>query len=531
MSDLRPRARARVSSGERREAIEAPTNRWPERAATWLPALVALALALPFATRYGIFRDELYYVACARRLAWGYVDHPPLVALLTAGWTRLFGESLFALRLLPALATAATATLAGSIARGFGGGRFAALLAGLATALAPVYLSLGSVLSMNAIDLLVWAAAFRLLVALAAGADERLWLVFGAVCGVGLLNKASVLFLGFGVAAGLVFTRRLDLARNRWFWAGGALAGALFLPHLLWQHAHGWPTLEFMANARTGKNLDLAPLDFLREQALQTGPLAALVWLGGLAALLASRRLRVHRSLGFAYLAVLAVMLSTAAKPYYLAPAYTALWAAGATMLAEWTARRRSPRLWRAGVLVPIVASGLALAPLARPILPVERYVDYAAALGVAPGTDERHAVGRLPQFFADMQEWRELALAVARAADRLAPEERTRACVFGQNYGEAGAVEYFGRELGLPPALSGHNSWFLWGPGDCDGEVLLVIDDERRRLDELFESVEPGATFDCRDCMPYEDDLQIWIVRRPRQPLAAVWPSIRHYD
>jgi len=510
--------------------MEAPANRWAARAATWLPALAALALALPFATRYGIFRDELYYLSCARRLAWGYVDHPPLVALLTAGWTRLFGDSLFALRLLPALATAATATLAGSIARGLGGGRFAALLTGLVTALAPVYLSLGSVLSMNAFDLLFWAAAFRLLVALAAGADDRLWLAFGAVCGLGLLNKASVLFLGFGVVAGIVLARRFDLARSRWFWAGGALAGAIFLPHLLWQRAHGWPTLEFMANARAEKNLDLAPLDFLREQALQTGPLAALLWVGGLAALLAARRLRVHRPLGFAYLAVLAVMLSTAAKPYYLAPAYTALWAAGAVMVDAWTARRRSPGFWRAAVLIPVVASGLALAPLARPILPVDRYVAYAAALGVAPGTDERHAVGRLPQFFADMQEWREMAAAVARAADRLAPAERARACVFGQNYGEAGAVEYFGRELGLPPALSAHNSWFLWGPGACTGEVLLVLGDDRARLEELFESVEPGATFDCRDCMPYEDDLPIWIARRPRKPLAALWPSIKHY-
>jgi hypothetical protein len=498
--------------------------------AIWGPALVALVLALPFATRYGIFRDELYYLACAQRLAWGYVDHPPLVAALAAAWTALAGDSLFALRLLPALATAATVALAGSLARAFGGGRFAVWLAGLATALAPIVLALGSTLSMNAFDLLFWALAFRLLVALLAGADERLWLAFGAVCGVGLLNKVSVLFLGFGLVAGLVAARRWDIPRTPWFWAGGGLAALLFMPHLLWQAAHGWPTLEFIDNARRLKNLDFSPLDFVLEQIGQTGPVIALAWIAGLGALLAARRFRPYRALGWTYLAVLAVMLSTQAKPYYLAPAYSVLWAAGAVAIEGFTSARRAGAALRAAALVLVVASGLLLAPLARPMLSVERYLVYAAALGEAPGTDERHEVGRLPQFFADMQEWRELAVAVGRAAARLAPGERERACVFGQNYGEAGAVERFGAELSLPPAISAHNSWFLWGPGSCTGDVLLVLGDHRERLLELFGEVELGATFDCRDCMPYEDELPIWIARRPRQPLAPLWPAIKSY-
>ena len=510
--------------------MESPARGWTGRWAIWAPALAVLALALPFATRYGIFRDELYYLSCARRLAWGYVDQPPLVAALTALWTALCGDSLFALRLLPALATAATAALAGSLARGLGGGSFAALLAGLATGLAPVVLGLGSVLSMNAFDLLFWARALRLLVALAAGADERLWLAFGAVCGLGLLNKVSLLFLGFGVAVGIVAARRFDLVRTRYFWMGGGLAVALFLPHLVWQQAHGWPTLEFIDNARRLKNLEFSPLGFLVEQVAQTGPLAAPVWIAGLGALGFARRFRPYRLLGWAYLAVLAVMLSTAAKPYYLAPVYPALFAAGAVAIEGFTAARRGVAARRAAARALILGAALLQAPLARPLLPVERYVAYAAALGEAPGTDERHAVGRLPQFFADMQEWRELALAVAGAVERLAPEERQRACVFGQNYGEAGAVERFGAELGLPPAISAHNSWFLWGPGGCTGEVLIVLGDHRERLSELFDEVELGATFDCRDCMPYEDQLPIWIARRPRQPLAPLWPTLKSY-
>lgn len=495
-------------------------------------ALGVLALHLLFATTYGIFRDELYYLSCAARLDWGYVDHPPLVALLTALWTALFGDGLFALRALPALAVAGATFLVGSTARRLGGGAFAAALAALAYGLAPVVLSLASVLSMNAFDLLFWAALTRLLAALLAGTDERLWLAFGALAGIGLQNKISVLFFGFGVVVGLLVARCVESFRSRWFWAGGGLAAALFLPHLVWQQLHAWPTLEFIENASRFKNVQHSVADFLRQQLLNGGPLNALVWLAGLGALLLAPELRRFRALGFAWLAVLGVLLATAAKPYYLAPAYAALFAAGGVAIERATLAWRGRAAIRWGFLAVLIATALAIAPLARPMLPVERYVAYAAVLGEKPGTDERKEVGRLKQFYADMQEWRELAEAVGRAAAKLAPEERANACVFGQNYGEAGAVEHFGRELDLPKAFSGHNSWFLWGPDAClAAPALLVIDRERDDLDELFESVEAGALFDCRDCMPYEDGLTIWIARRPKSDLAALWPRLRNFS
>lgn len=505
--------------------------RWPDRAALALPAALQLALNLAFLTGYGIFRDELYFLSCAARLDWGYVDHPPFVAVATALWTALFGDSLAALRVLPALAGAATVAVIGSTARALGGGRFAVLLAGLAAALAPVVLALTSYLSMNAFDLFFQALAVRIVTGWLAGGPDRLWLAFGLVAGLGLQNKIGVLFLGFGVVAGVIAARRWDAFRKRELWLGGLVAALIFAPHLAWQQLHGWPTIEFIERANAVKNVDYAWSDFLVEQAMQNGPIAAVVWLSGLIALAAGRRLRAFRALGFAWLAVLALLLSTAAKPYYLAPVHAPLWAAGAVAIEQWSSRGRGRRLAAFGFAVLLVAAGLAVAPLARPILPVERYLAYAAALGEEPGSDERHELGRLPQFFADMQEWRELAGAAAVAASRLTPEEERVACVFGQNYGEAGAVERFGRELGLPPAISAHNSWYLWGPGACSGEVLIVFGDHRRRLEELFESVELGATFDCRDCMPYEDELPIWIARRPRTPLATIWPEIRNFS
>ena len=180
--------------------------------------------------------------------------------------------------------------------------------------------------------------------------------------------------------------------------------------------------------------------------------------------------------------------------------------------------------------MVLILSSAL-VGPVIFPAIPKEDYGAYIRALGIEPPRMEKgQGSGRLPQVFADMHGWDTMAAQVAEVYRTLTPGEQAKACVFGQNYGEAGAVERFGAELGLPPAISAHNSWFLWGPGGCTGEVLIVLGDHRERLSELFDEVELGATFDCRDCMPYEDQLPIWIARRPRQPLAPLWPTLKSY-
>ena len=494
-------------------------------------AVSTLTMHLLTTSGYGYFRDELYYLACGEHLGLGYVDHPPLVGFIAAAVRSTLGTSLFALRLLPALAFAAAVVCTGAMARELGGGRAAQGLAALSVALAPVYLALGSVFSMNAFDVLFWAVGFLVLIRLLQGGDERLWIVFGVVAGIGLLNKISVLFLGFGVAVGLVAGRRFDWIRTRWPWLGGALAALLFLPHVLWQVRHGWPTLEFMERAQAFKNVAFAPGAFLSAQVLEMGPATLPVWLAGLLWLLLGREARDVRPLGWVWVAVLGIMLATASKPYYLAPAYTVLFAAGGTAIESWTENLRARAAVRGTLAALVGIAGVLLAPLAKPLLPVESYVRYASAIGLESAPAERHEMGRLPQFYADMHGWRELAEAVAGVAATLPPDERGRTCIFGQNYGQAGAIDLFGPALGLGPAISAHNSYFLWGPGKCTGDVLIVLADNRERLEELFEQVELGAVFDCRDCMPYEDDKPIWIARGLRVPLDELWPQIKHFD
>ena len=487
-------------------------------------AALPVVLHLLLGEGYGYFRDELYYLACAQHLDLGYVDHPPLIAWLTAAVRATLGDSLLAVRLVPALALAGTVWTAGLMAAELGGRRFAQFLAALATLCVPVYLSLASVLSMNAIDVLLWAVA-SLLALRGLRGDRRAWLRFGVVAGVGLLNKLSVLFLGAGLAVGLVLARR-DVLKDRYLWAGAAIGGAIALPHVVWQVVHGWPTLEFMANARAHKNVALEPLAFLKEQVLQVGPLALLLWLPGLAWLLGRRAARPYRPLGVAYLVILMLMLGTSAKPYYLAPAYTPLLAAGAVLVG---AAIRRPVL-RALVVLAIVVPGLVALPLVRPVLAVEDYVAYADALGMAPRTDERQELGRLSQFFADMHGWPEFASTVASVYQALPADEREVACIVGRNYGEAGAIDLFGPGLGLPRAISTHNSYHLWGPRDCTGAVVLIPAKDPAELRELFGRVEAAAVVDCGDCMPYEDGLTIWIARDAHAAIGELWPGLKNY-
>jgi hypothetical protein len=511
-------------------APETDTDRRASRAepiADWAPAVTILLFHLAFLPGYGVFRDELYYMACGRRPAWGYVDHPPLVGWLAWVVAQVAGESHLALRVAAALAMATTVWLAGRIAGALGGGSFARALAGLATGLAPVALSLGSYYSMNVFDLLFWALIGWILVRVLSGGPERLWLAFGAVAGLGLLNKISILYLGFGLAVGLVLARRWDALRSRFFWGGGVLAFAIFLPHLVWQHAHGWPTLEFMANARREKMAPLSAPGFVKEALLQTAPMAWL-WVLGVGWLLLSRAAARWRALGFAFLAVLGVLAFGGGKPYYLAAACSLAFAAGAAAVGDWTKGRA--RALRPILAVLMVAVGLAVSPLGRPVLPVETFVRYAAALGQKPGTEERQVLGRLPQFYADMHGWRSLAETVASVVRTLPPGDRSKSCVLGRNYGEAGAVEYFARDLDLPPAISAHNSYWLWGPGACTGEVLIVIGDRRERLEELFADVQLGAVTHCVDCMPYEDGRSIWIARTPKRSILEVWPRLKGF-
>ncbi|MEO1082694.1 MAG: glycosyltransferase family 39 protein [Acidobacteriota bacterium] len=500
-------------------------------------AAVKLAVQAATLEGYGFFRDELYYFACAERLAWGYVDHPPLSIAALGAVTSIFGESLWSLRVPAALLGAALVAVVGWTAARLGGGALAQALAMVATVAAPVYLSLHHFYSMNAWSLLFWAAAGAVLLTALDGGDRRHWMVLGGILGLGLLNKIDILWLGAGLGAGLMIAGR-DRLRTAGPWLAGVLSFAIFTPHLVWQAVNGWPTLEFIRNAGAHKMKTTAPLDYLVDQVMMVHPLSLPLWLGGLVYLLASARGRPFRVAGWIYPSVLVILLlNGTSRSGYLAGAYPLLFAAGGVAWEGWLRRRRRAGAVALGAYAVVLAvSGALIAPLALPVLDVEDYIEYAEQLGEAPSTSERKEVGPLPQFYADMFGWPEMAAAVAEVVDGLDPTERSKAAIFVGNYGEAGALRYFGRRHGLPPVLSGHNNHWLWGPKVMDehgltGEVLVILGGRREDHERRFADVERAGETRCTYCMPYENGVPIFVARGPLGDLREAWPDVKHFD
>jgi 4-amino-4-deoxy-L-arabinose transferase-like glycosyltransferase len=490
-----------------------------------------LLLHLATTSGYGYFRDELYYLACADHPAAGYVDHPPLSVLWLWLSRALLGDSRFALRLTPALLGAATVALVGLLARRMGGGRWAQALAMTGALVAPQYLAFGHFYSMNAFDVFFWAlAAFLVLRVLEQPTTAR-WAVLGVALGLGLQNKIGVLWVGAGLLVGLLATRERRLLATPGPWIAGAIAAVVFAPHVAWQVANGWPTREFIHNAQTQKMEAVAPLQFLVGQVMMMSPFTLPLWLAGLGWLFRGEAGRPYRLLGWTYLTAFAILLASgASRSGYLSPAYTWLFAAGGVALERWLA---GPRVaWvRPAFAALLLVTGVAIAPLALPTLPVDTYVRYARALRQSPETEEKKALGVLPQFYADMHGWDEIVDAVAVAHARLAPEERAGARVFAGDYGVAGAVDLLGRRRGLPLAISGHNNYWLWGPRGWDGAVVIVVGGREDQVRPLFETVEQAGVTDCGYCMPYENGLPVWIARGLRQPVAEAWPRLKHYE
>lgn len=487
--------------------------------------LLKLLIHLAMGAGYGYHRDELYYLDCADHLGWGYVDHPPFCVLVLALTRALFGDSIAAIRVVPAIAGALTVLLAGLMTRRLGGGLFAQALAMTAALVAPFYLALDQYFSMNAIDLLVWALAARLFLEILLGGSERLWLVLGVVLGIGLENKLSVLWLGGGLLAGLLLTPHRTLLRTRGPWIAAAIAFVLFTPHVLWQIAHGWPIREFIRNVTEDKLVRLGPPAFLRAQVAGMLWQASPVWVAGLAYTLFLAGGRGIRALGWTWLAVFVLLAaSRSSRAAYLAPAYALIIPAGALAIEGWLSRFGG---WpRVGILGWLAVSGFQTSAFVLPRLPPETLASYS--VGVA--AEERTGISPLPEFLAHMCGWPEIVDTIVGVYRQLPAEDRERVAVLAPNYGVAGAIDVLGRPRGLPRALSGHNSYWLWGPQGERGDVLIVIGRREAQLREWFGEVTRVAETDCDYCMSYENHQPVWVVRKPRGSLESLWPRLKFY-
>ncbi len=495
------------------------------RPSIWL-AVACLVLHALANGHYGFFRDELYFIVCGLRPDWGYVDQPPLIPLLAAGAHALSGDNVWLFRLWPALAMSATVAAAAEFARAVGGGRFAQGLAGLCVLLGPIFLLQGVLFYTDMFQALTWLGLAWILLRLERTGDERWWLAFGAVAGLSLQSKYLVAFFIAALMIGLLATPQRRSLLRPWIWLGGLLAAAIILPNLLWQQTHGWPFIELGRAGAAGKNTVLSPAGFLWQQVLYVGPLAAPVWIAGLWAGVARPPVKTARTLVIAWVILAAVFDAIHGKAYYLAPIYPALLALGAGRIEAWV-----KRAWaRGAVLALVAAAGVLTAPLTLPILPVQTFVRYQQALGFMPSVGENDRLGVLPQYYADMFGWPQMARQVAAVYWALPPQDRARAVFFGENYGEAAAIDLFGARLGLPPAISGHNQYFLWGPRGHDGGVVIIIGGDPAHYAALFRSFTVVGRIETPYAMPNETDQPIYVLRGMKTPLAAFWPTVKAY-
>jgi len=514
------------------ETSEKTTNFWQTPiAVAFALAIVKLFLFLLAGNQYGYFRDELYFLACAEHLAFGYPDHAPLSVFITKLSTSVFGDSLYAIRFLPALAGALRIVLTGLLVREFGGKHFATLLACLCVLIAPVYNAGDNLLSMNAYESLFWTGCALSYVWAIRRENPNYWLLFGTLAGFGLMNKHSIVFFGLAFVVGLLFTPDRKVFANKYLWLAGGIAFLIFLPNLIWQYQNDWATLELLQNVqKTGKNVVLAPHEFIFQQIFILFPLTAPVWVAGIWYLLFDKSGKRFRTLGFGYLITLALMILLKAKNYYLAPVYPMLFAAGGVFWENLLAQFRFQKIVKFAYPTLLIIGGLIVLPLAIPVLPVEKFIAYQNALGIAPPKTEVGHQGVLPQHFGDQFGWEEMTAKVAEVYHSLPPEEREKVAIFANNYGEAGAIDFFGEKYGLPKAISNHQSYYFWGPGNYDGSVVIILGDEKEDAEEFFQSVEEKTRVGEPLAMR-EENFNILVGRGLKQPFPEIWKKIKNWN
>jgi 4-amino-4-deoxy-L-arabinose transferase-like glycosyltransferase len=525
-------------------ALPTSARRADLRLVVWISlAFAAIKVALHIITNiiaqhagYGIFRDEMYYLICGQRLAFGYVDQPPMVAVVARVTEMLFGhDHMWSLRLFPALAGGAKVFLTGVIAWALGGGRRAAALAMVGVLVAGEYLGVDSFLSMNCFDPVFWmTCALALIMIVQAERPESVrnwWIVLGVSAGLGLENKVSEVFFLVCVLAALLLTPQRRILKSKWFSVAVLLMVVLALPNLLWQIHYHFPTLEWLRDVQhSDKDVKLGPLKFLVAQVVMLNPFTALLWLSGVVWLLVSRAARPFRFLGVMYLLFVPLMMAMHAKDYYLAPAYPVFFAAGGVVRFAW-ARESAWKNALIGTYALILAvSGCLFLPYSIPVLPPKEFRAYEKKIGFTPQDTENHDATILPQFYADRFGWSDLVAQVNAIYHALPPNEQAVTGIFAGNYGQASAINLFGPKYGLPQAISGHQNYWMWGPRGYTGQEMIII--SGASLDEVTPYYASCKIVGVRNnplAMPWERG-NIYLCYGRKKTYAADWNDLKQY-
>lgn len=500
-------------------------------AAIWLiVAAVVLKLALHITaamiTPYDLQRDEFLYLAMGAHLHLWQMDFPPAIAILSQVMRATVGVGLIAIRLVPALFSVVLVVLAALSARELGGRRYAQGLAALTVIASAAFLRVGTLFQPVVLDQLAWTLVLFALIKLARTGDARWWIAIGVAGGFGLLTKLSIGIIAVGLLVALLALPERRWLATRWPWLAALLALVIGSPSIVGQIRTGWPAIIYARELGEQQLVHVTIGDFFASQSQMLGP-SVLLAVAGLWELL---RRPPFRIVAIGCLGALAILLVLHGKGYYFLPVYPVLFGAGAVWaerITDYLAHRSGMIAARAVIVVPIVAYGAFALPFGLPVLAPEtmaRYATLGPARNVTTNTDQ---VLRLPQDYADMLHWRERVEAVARVYDSLPPDERARVVIAADNYGEAGAIDYYGPAMGLPGAICASGSYWFFGPGALPGDVLLTIGVDESDLRQLYGSVQPAGRLVDSWAVPEEQDVRLYVAKEPKVTLQQLWPRL----
>ncbi len=469
-------------------------------------------------SRYGFHRDEFQFLSDARHLDWGFVAYPPVTPFLERVGLDFFGLSLVGLRLFSVLAQSAAILFTGLMAAELGGGRLAQITAALAIALSPLPLFEGTEFQYSSFDYLWWVLVAYFVVRLLKSENPRWWLAIGAVVGLGLMTKYSILFFVAGILAGMVLTRERRFFAGGWFWGGTGLAIFIFLPNLIWLTRHDFISYRFLQHIHARDVGEGRASGFLPDQFLICANLvAAPLWIWGLIDFLRSRR---YRLLGLMYVVPLALFLLAKGRGYYLAGAYPMLMAMGASAGERWieTRSRWARRTAEIAFFVALAACGLYIAAIVLPLAssgPLKRFA-------LTHNSDLREEIG-----------WNDLVKTVAGIRDSLPEEQRQHLGIVAGNYGEQGAIEMLGAAYHLPVPISGTNSAWLRGYPVPPPSMLIVVGVSRAYADKTFTGCGIAGHNGNSEGIHNEESQyhpDIFVCVSPRKPWPEFWRDFQSY-
>ena len=494
-----------------------------------IATLVCVKLALHLLTNafgpYEFHRDEFLYFAMGEHLRLWHMDFPPLIAILSEVTRGLLGDSVFAIRLPLALVSTTLLVIAALTARELGGGRFAQGLAGFAVLASVLFLRTGNLFQPVAIDQLWWTLALFFLLKLCRSDNHRWWIAFGVVCGLGLLTKHSMLIFGFAAFVAILATPARRWLGTPWPWLGAGIAFVIGSPSLVGQLTLGFPVLDQMGDLRGAQLARVSAMSFLLDQPMMhSGFLVAAI---GTGALLFRREWHRYRIVGWTCVGAFATLILLHGKSYYVGPIYPVLFGAGAVVLERFSVPKWGT-IVRWGIVSVMTLYLIVLFPMGLPILPpstMERYLTTIGAQSAA--TTNVGDQERIPQDFADMLNWREQVAEVARIYHALPETDRERTVILASNYGEAGAIDFYGPSYDIPKAIAVVGTYWFFGPGDLPGDVTIMHGFDLEDIDDLCGTLEQAGTVGHPFAVREEHNVIIRICREPRQTLQNLWPSL----